>query len=140
MKKLPERQQIGWQVFRRLGDDFDYFPTKRGCYAHLVRLEALCAKCGKPFEAKATKRNWRSKQLARRCERHRKPGARVNNDKPPVLIAKMPTWAQPVTKLIKSTAAKKRYSTAKKLPSIAPVSVRPAPRCESVTPDLSYLD
>lgn len=70
---LRKKVQIGWQVFRRREYTVEYI-TQRGTCVDLVCFDALCAKCGKPFMAKASKRNWRSKQLARRCEWHRQPG------------------------------------------------------------------
>lgn len=94
MAELPKKVQIGWQVFRRREATSEYI-TRFGTCIDLVRFDALCATCGQPFIAKATKSNWRSRQLARRCERHRRPGVWVNNDKPPIPIAEMPWWAKP---------------------------------------------
>lgn len=94
MAKLPKKAQIGWQVFRRREATSEYI-TQSGMCIDLVRFDALCATCGQPFMAKATKTRWRRKQLSRRCERHRAPGVYVNNDRPPVSVAEMPWWAKP---------------------------------------------
>jgi hypothetical protein len=91
---LAKKAQIGWQVFRRREATTEYI-TRYGTCIDLVCFNALCAKCGEPFMAKASKRNWRSKQLVRRCERHRQPGSPVRNDKPPIPISDMPLWAKP---------------------------------------------
>lgn len=84
MSKLTKTIQKGWQVFRRRCEPVEYVLTRRGLTAHLVRFDALCAACGKRFTAQASKGLWKRKQIVRRCERHRKMGVRVNNDKPPI--------------------------------------------------------
>lgn len=94
MAELLKKIQIGWQVFRRREATSEYI-TRSGMCIDLVRFDALCATCGQTFMAKATKSNWRRKELSRRCERHRAPGIWVNNDKPPVPVAAMPWWAKP---------------------------------------------
>ncbi|EAQ34807.1 hypothetical protein NB311A_19592 [Nitrobacter sp. Nb-311A] len=94
MAELPKKVQIGWQVFRRREATSEYI-TRSGMCIDLVRFDALCATCGAPFAAKVTKTGWRRKILSRRCEPHRRPGAYVNNDKPPIPIAEMPWWAKP---------------------------------------------
>lgn len=96
MAELPKKVQIGWQVFRRREATSEYI-TRSGMCIDLVRFDALCATRGQPFMAKATKSNWRRKELSRRCERHRRPGKLVNNEKPPVPIAEMPWWAKPAS-------------------------------------------
>jgi hypothetical protein len=104
MAELSKKIQIGWQVFRRREATSEYI-TRYGACIDLICFDALCAKCGKPFMAKASKRNWRNKQLARRCEWHRQPGSRVRNDKPPIPVSDMPWWAKPARQARGSSTA-----------------------------------
>lgn len=94
MAELKQEVQIGWQVFQRR-DAMSEYVTLSGREIDLVRFDALCATCGRPFMGKATKGNWRNKNLARRCQRHRQPGVWVDNDEPPIPIENMPLWARP---------------------------------------------
>jgi hypothetical protein len=137
MADLPEKIQKGWQVFRRREATSEYV-TQSGMCIDLVRFDALCATCGAPFSAKVTKTGWRRKNLSRRCERHRRPGVWVNNDKPPIPIAEMPWWAKP------APWRKSRPRTARKAPRklVAPRKRPQVPPIELADelPRPSFLD
>ena len=106
---LPDYRQIGWQMYRFL--DFVGHWLASGEYVELVRYEALCASCGRPFRSKATKTNWRRSRLSRRCEIHRRAGREVlNNFKPPIAYSRMPGWAKPDKSAIRVTGERKRYA------------------------------
>jgi hypothetical protein len=134
---LPRRIQIGWQVFIR-GEQLVEHWTRYETCMFLVGFRALCADCGQPFTAKATKTNWRAKQVSRRCEKHRRLGAYVDNLKSPIAIVGMPHWAKPDRDRIKQTAKRKRYGAARaqKLPP----RPRTKPRAPQTPPAPSYLD
>jgi len=93
--RLPPRTQIGWQVFRRVG--FRPHDTIGGLNISLVRYESHCATCGAHFEAFAAQNNWRKREIARRCDGHRRPGGYVDNLSPPLPLAALPAWARPQT-------------------------------------------
>jgi hypothetical protein len=50
---IPKRIQIGWQVYRLLG--FRDHWKQNGDFIELIGYEALCARCGAPFDARTTK-------------------------------------------------------------------------------------
>ena len=85
-KRLDLRNQIGWQVFRRI-------ELRSG----QVRYESHCAKCGKHFVAHGPRKDWRRRALTRRCKRHRARGGPVDNLCPPVALSSLPLWARPRT-------------------------------------------
>ncbi len=105
---LPEARQIGWQMYRRIG--FRDHWLVNGSHIELVRFEAICATCGRPFAATATKTDWRRSRLSRRCERHKARGLPVDNLKAPLPRSKLPAWARPDKGAIKATAARRRYA------------------------------
>lgn len=146
MTKLAKRIQIGWQVFQRRETFADHW-SKHDTYMELVQYDALCAHCGKAFLAFASKSNWRKKQVRRRCDRHKKGGAWVDNLKPPIKPAAMPWWARPIQKLVKKTASTRRYAAKsgrsdqvwlKRSARSPGASKRTAGTLPA--PDLSYLD
>lgn len=138
MADVKNTIQKGWQVFRLRGTSSEYI-TESGRCVDLLHFDALCATCGRPFMAKATKSNWRAKLVSRRCERHRQPGSRVRNDKPPIPIAEMPWWAKPARQV---KAAGKTRKPPKK--PIAPQRPLLRPRLPTEPPRSptrpSYLD
>jgi len=106
---VPDYRQIGWQMYRRL--DFVGHWLASGDHIELILYEALCASCGRPFQSKATKTNWRRSRLSRRCELHRCAGREVlNNFKPPIAYSRMPVWANPDRSAIRVTGERKRYA------------------------------
>jgi hypothetical protein len=139
MADLKKTIQKGWQVFRLRGTSSEYI-TESGRCVDLLHFDALCATCGKPFMAKAIKGNWRAKLVARRCERHRRPGRWVDNDKPPIPIVEMPWWAKPAPR------AKKGRNKPRKAPrkpaaprrQRTPAAAPPEPPAGPVWPP--YLD
>ncbi len=74
--KIGAVRLLGTQRYECVGDGEPY-TNRFGATVLLHPIETMCPDCGRMFRLQATVRRWRSGELTRRCEEHRRPGLAV---------------------------------------------------------------